>query len=184
MFSLDKSALARGGLKRWWLPGVLCLALVASGFLLPRMMPAQAPEPKPAPEAKAAPQPAHPDTLTYSPPALPEAPYPAAMLGKLALGTVVVLGLCAVTLWVGKRWLRGGPLSAGDGHKLQLLETLAVGRGSSLCLVRAGSQDVLVGVDGSGIKAVLALPGAFESALAEAGQKEEGRPVEETAAAA
>src|SRR5262245_25956727 len=106
MFSFDKSEFARAAMKKWWLPGVLCLIAVAAGLLLPPMMPAQPAEAKPAPEAKAA-QPPQPDRAAYTPPPLPEAPDAGAMLGRLAVGTAVVLALCVVTLWVGKRWLGG-----------------------------------------------------------------------------
>src|ERR1700677_3507963 len=40
----------------------------------------------------------------YKPPSLPEAPNPQALLGRLFAGTLIVLGLSVVSIWVMRRW--------------------------------------------------------------------------------
>jgi hypothetical protein len=68
-----------------------------------------------------------------------------------------------VTLWVGKRWLGGAPVKNAGGSQMRVNETLALGRRCSLSLVAAGKQQVLVGLDGAGLKALVALAEPFES---------------------
>src|SRR5262245_61035184 len=88
--------------------------------------------------------------LTYTPPAWPEPPDLGSLVLRLAVGTVVVLGLCAAALWVGKRRLRGQVPSGQAGSPLQLVETLTLGNRCCLALLKAGSSQILVAADGSG----------------------------------
>ena len=106
--------------------------------------------------------------LSYRPPSWPEPPDAGAMLRRLGLGTAAVLVLCAGTLWIGKRWLRGTPVKGAGGGQLHLVETVALGNRCAVHLLRAGHQQVLVGVDGSGLKTVVALPPIFDTSLSEA----------------
>ena len=105
--------------------------------------------------------------MAYSPPPWPESPDPKALLARLGVGTVVVLGLCVGTLWGAKRWLQRQPVAAAS-QQLRLLETLPLGNRCTLYLVSVGDRRVLVGADGGGIKSVAPLPEGFADALDEA----------------
>ena len=98
-----------------------------------------------------------------------------ALLTRLGVGTAVVLALCAGTLFVCRRWLRRLPGPDGGSTRMALVETLPLGNRCLLHLVRVGRQQVLVGLDGGGLKSVVALPEAFDEALAVA----QGEPAAE-----
>ena len=93
-----------------------------------------------------------------SPGALPEiATADGASLGwalaRMALGIVVVGGLCIVlTRWLTKRTLP-------QATTMHVLASLAIDARSVVHLVRAGDRRLLVGKDFSGIKALVELPG-------------------------
>jgi flagellar biogenesis protein FliO len=114
------------------------------------------------------------DSLNYTPPAWPDAPDTAAMLRRLVMGTATVLGLCVCTLLVGRRWLRGAARGANSGDKLRLIETVALGNRCAVHLIQAGDQQVLVGIDGAGLKSLVPLTVSFENTLAEVGGKNSG----------
>jgi flagellar biogenesis protein FliO len=105
------------------------------------------------------------DSLAYDPPGMPEAPDTAAMLLRLALGTACVLGLSASTLWLGKRWLRGAPAGGAARGQIRLVESIALGNRCSVFLLEVKERQILAGIDGSGLKTLLALPEPFERAL-------------------
>jgi flagellar protein FliO/FliZ len=90
------------------------------------------------------------------------------MLTRLAIGTITVLGLSVVTLWAGRRWLRGQPPNATAAGQLRLVDSIALGSRCSLYLVQAGQRQVLAGVDGAGLKSLVTLTEPFEAALADA----------------
>lgn len=128
----------------------LSLALLLAVLLAPPLPAADravAPEKTPQPEWVAAPE-------------------AGGQLARLGVGTVVVLGLCVATLYAGQRWLRGGP-AAAEGKQFQVLETLALGNRCSVLLVRAAGRQLLVGLDGSGVKSLLTLPEPLPDADAE-----------------
>jgi len=60
------------------------------------------------------------------------------------------------------------PVKGAGGGQLHLVETVALGNRCAVHLLRAGHQQVLVGVDGSGLKTVVALPPIFDTSLSEA----------------
>ena len=147
-----------------WTPWVV-IALVATvaGLLLPQLMPgdnalatlhAKA-DVKDDPKAK------------YTAPVLPEAPNFQAMLARLGGGTIVVLGLCVVTLWAIRRWVNPLPQAGAGPRAMELKETLSLGNRCSLHLVHLGKREVLVGVDAAGIKVIVPLPHAFDDVLAQ-----------------
>jgi flagellar biogenesis protein FliO len=78
------------------------------------------------------------------------------VLIRLLVGTGVVLGLCVLVLWGCGRWLKAPAAPAGGGQ-LRVLEVLRVAR-TRVYLVQARDQKFLAGVDGGGIKSVVALP--------------------------
>ncbi|HWG43761.1 MAG TPA: flagellar biosynthetic protein FliO [Gemmataceae bacterium] len=165
MVPSDKGAPRKGGLPSWLVLGLLGLMATAGGIFLPRslrhgeepsvLMPAATP----TADAK--------EPLDYSPPSMPDLPSPRAMFLRLGLGTIFVLILCVITLWVGKRWIRPLAGSQGENKQLRLLESLSLGGRCSVYLLQAGDTKVLAGVDHAGLKSLLTLPQSFDGALAE-----------------
>jgi hypothetical protein len=86
--------------------------------------------------------------------AMPPAPSPAAMLGRLAAGTVFVLALCAGTLPLMRRWLVPAP-AAKSGGALEVVATLTLNGRCRVCLVQAGGQHLLAGSDVAGLQVVI-----------------------------
>lgn len=117
----------------------------------------------------AAPAAAPRESLKYTPTEWPEAPDTAGMLRRLVVGTTIVLVLCVGTMVAGRRWLRGTPARSPSGNLMHLLETVSLGNRCSVHLVQVGDQQVLVGVDGNGVKSLVPLPPSFERALADSG---------------
>jgi flagellar biogenesis protein FliO len=150
--------------RNWIVGGGIALAAIVTGLLLPQVLPALS-----APAAETQTQtvpPASPSgTLSYTPPSWPEGPNHQAMLLRLVLGTAIVLGLCAGTLWICKRWLRGAPAQRPANSQVCLVETLPLGNRCCLHLVHVANRPVLIGADGSGIKTVVPLPDSFSTVL-------------------
>src|SRR5258708_6949107 len=86
----------------------------------------------------------------YVAPPLPPMPSPQAILGRLATGTVVVLGLAVVSLCGARRWLKLNVAPGMSSGNLKLIETLQLGNRCALHLVHLGKREVLVGTDGGG----------------------------------
>jgi flagellar biogenesis protein FliO len=163
MFSRNKPSPSPGA-GRKWLPLALIGGLaVITGVVLPQMLGGVA-----LPEAPPAAAPEQKGSLEYAPPAWPEPPDSRAMLTRLGVGTAVVLVLCVATLVFCRRWLRQVPGQGGGNTRMTLVETLPLGNRCLVHLVRVGRQQVLVGLDGGGLKSLVALPDAFDDALAEA----------------
>jgi Flagellar biosynthesis protein, FliO len=78
-------------------------------------------------------------------------PSPAAMLGRLAAGTVLVLALCAGTIPLLKRWVMPATAARLDGD-FEVVASLPLAGRSSVCLVRAGGQHLLAGMDSAGLQ--------------------------------
>ncbi len=164
MFNGMKLPPARGGGRKWLPLALVGVVAVVAGVVLPQMLGGVAP----APEPRLAAADADKTSLDYVPPTWPEAPDASAMLTRLGVGTAVVLLLCAGTLVVCRRWLRRLPGEGGISTHMTLVETLPLGNRCLVHLVRIGKQQVLVGLDGGGLKSLVALPEAFDDALAEA----------------
>jgi flagellar biogenesis protein FliO len=96
----------------------------------------------------------------------PEPPNIGGVLGRLAMGTVVVLVLCVVTLVFGKRWLGGAVAKAGGGGtRLKLKESVPLGHRCFLHLVEVDGTRVLAATDAAGVKTLIPLPHAFDGLL-------------------
>src|SRR5580765_9039751 len=107
--------------KRWVPIAIIGMLAVSAGIALPQALPTL-PE-----SSNVAPSPNDPptnDKLTYTPPAIPEAPDPKAMLTRLGFATAGVLGLCIATLWIGRRWFGAASLQQTAGSQLRLMESL------------------------------------------------------------
>lgn len=164
MWRAETARLFVAGRRKWLVPGLLGVLAVTTGLALPQLLPRSAPNPRPAPSAQAAPA----DSLTYTPPSWPEPPDPTAMFLRLAAGTGVVLVLCVLSLWLLRRWLRGGAGGIANGGRLRLVEALALGNRRGLYLLAVGRHQVVVGVDPSGLKSAVLLEQPFDGALQEA----------------
>ncbi len=161
----QQSAAHKPTLLNWLIAGILGVVAAAAGLLLPRsLQPLAESAPLSAPLAPATEEQS---SLEYAPPPLPDLPSPHAMFLRLGLGTIFVLILCVVTLWIGKRWIRPFASAPNANAQLRLLETLPLSGRCSVYLLQAGETKVLAGVDAAGIKALLPLPQEFAGALAE-----------------
>jgi flagellar biogenesis protein FliO len=152
---------------RWagWIAfGIVGLIATGAGTLVPGLAPSE--------EAGAAAVSAE-EAPDYTPPAMPDLPSPRAMLVRLAVGTVVVLALCVVTLFIIKRWFGPFAPTQAGGRELFVLETLQLNGRCSVFLIQTGKTRALAGLDASGLKVLMPLPEPFEMSLAEVGGAEE-----------
>ena len=156
--------------------GVAVLAVFA-GLLLPRLLASETVIDKDKERAKADAK-GGAAASEYKSPNLPEAPNPQALLGRLVMGTIVVLGLSVVSIVVMRRWLPAQRPANSAPQELKLIETLHLGNRSVLHLVHLGQREILVGVDGGGIKSILPLPKPFDDALAETEQDDTAAEME------
>jgi flagellar biogenesis protein FliO len=106
--------------------------------------------------------------LEYTAAPLPEPPNFRAMMLRLGGGTAAVLGLCVASLWGARRWMSAASTSTSARRTMHLVETLPLGNRCSLHLVHLGNRELIVGVDGGGIKTVLPLAEPFGDVLADA----------------
>ena len=104
--------------------------------------------------------------LTYSP-QWPAPPDTGAMLLRLVIGTVVVLGLCVGSLWLGKPWLLKLQAGHAGGQVLHIEGSVALGNRAMLYLVKVGDTQLIAGTDATGLKSLLALPASFKEVLDE-----------------
>ena len=137
-----------------WSPWVtVALVAVLAGLMLPQLMPGESVLDKNQPKVEAKTK----SGSDYVAPALPEMPSPQALLGRLFLGTVFVLGLAVVSLWGVRRWLQTNAPANSTPREMRLIETLPLGNRCSIHLVHLGKREILIGVDGGGIKTVVPL---------------------------
>lgn len=161
----DTGAPRARGWPSWLILGVLGLAATVGGNFLPQGL--REGEAAPVTTPAAQPQPAVPETLDYNPPDLPELPSPQAIFLRLGIGTAVVLVLCVLTLWIGKRWVRPLALPVTENKHLRVLEVLPLGGRCSVYLLQVGETRILAGLDHTGLKTLLPLPQSFDGSLAE-----------------
>ena len=102
--------------------------------------------------------------MTYKP-EWPAPPDTGAMLLRLVIGTVVVLGLCVGSLWFGKPWLMRLQLTNTIGQPMQIEGTVALGNRAVLYLVKIGDTQLVAGTDATGLKSLIALPASFKDTL-------------------
>lgn len=130
-------------------------ASCALGILLCPEVHGAGPEQPPAPKTT-------PATREPEPPPWANGPDAQAILTRLSIGSLAILGLCGAILYAGKRWLRTGAGEMLPGQQLQILETLRLGNRCSVLLVQAADQQLLVGLDASGMKSLLGLPAEID----------------------
>jgi flagellar biogenesis protein FliO len=148
----------------WMTLGGIALVAITAGLLLPQLLPGEADLDKSRPSAETKAK----GKTDYAGPVLPDMPSPQGLLTRLASGTMLVLGLAVAAIWGLRRWQQAQAPAATAPRHLQLLETLPLGNRCSLHLVHTGQCDILIGVDGAGIKNMLTLPKPFEEIMAEA----------------
>lgn len=158
---------------RWagWIAfGIVGLIATGAGTMLPGLAPNE--EAGPATQSALSVD----DAFEYTPPSVPDLPSPRAMLLRLALGTVAVLVLCVVTLFVIKRWYGPFAPTRTGSRELFVVETLQLNGRCSVFLLQTGKTRALAGVDATGLKMLVTLPEPFELALAEGGGVAEELP--------
>jgi flagellar biogenesis protein FliO len=147
-----------------WSPWIaIALVAVVGGLLLPQLLPGEPAVEKARIKGEAKGKPG----TEYVAPAIPDVPNPQAMLFRLAAGTMVVLGLSVASIWGMRHWLQPRAGAGGGQRALRLIETLHLGSRCSLHLVHLGKREILVGMDGAGIKTVVPLSKPFDDVLAE-----------------
>lgn len=104
-------------------------------------------------------------SLVYAPPRWPEPPDLGDLVLRLGLGTVVVLSVAGVVLWVGRHHLRGPSTQMPGNSGMHLVDTVTLSQHCRLSLLKAGNAQFLVALDGSGLKKMVALPETFEGTL-------------------
>ncbi len=124
---------------RWLLIGLGAVVIVV-GLLVPNLA-EKASAPQPIPD--------RPAELRS------EGPDMGAMLLRLVGGTVFVLALCVLTLWLCRRWLGATELGAKRSGRFEVLESLPLGPRCRIHLVRAGDRHLLAGMDAAGLKVLL-----------------------------
>ncbi|VTR96385.1 : FliO [Gemmata massiliana] len=108
--------------------------------------------------------------LEYAPPAAPAPPDIGALVVRLVLMTVVLIGLCAVVLWLARR-LNQPMGGAGDGGgRLKHEGTLALDRVCAVHVISVDGQTVAVTTDGTGLRSMVVLAEPFDAALNEANE--------------
>jgi flagellar biogenesis protein FliO len=159
--SAVSSLASKSGVHPPWLTlGIVAFVAVLAGLLVPQLLPGEMVIEKNHVKA---------ETKgiakgDYTAPQVPDMPNPQSMLTRLALGTLIVLGMSVASIWGMRRWLQPAQAAAGP-RTMKLLETLPLGNRCSLHLVHMGKREVLIGVDGAGIKTIVPLPEAFEEVL-------------------
>lgn len=104
--------------------------------------------------------------LTYKQSPLPEPPNIAAMIGRLFFGTAVALGLCAASLYFGRRWMQGNLAGLPTKNvRLKVVEMINLGPRCAVFLVQANGSQVLCGTDPQGLKSMVVLPEGFDRLL-------------------
>jgi flagellar biogenesis protein FliO len=97
----------------------------------------------------------------YSP-QWPEPPNTGAMLLRLCLGTVFVLALSVVSLWLGKPWLKKLQAIPPGGQALRIEGSVLLGNRAVLYLVKVGDTQLVAGTDPTGLKSLIALQPTFK----------------------
>ena len=97
----------------------------------------------------------------------PDPPQTGAVLAKMAVGTVFVLGLCVVSLYFARPWLKRMQVSGSPNSSFVLEGSLSVGNRAVLHLVRVGDIRLVAGTDATGLKSLISLPASFKDVLEE-----------------
>ena len=158
-------AASKAGLRAPWLTmGLVAVIATLAGLLVPQLLPGEMAIEKThhKVEAKSA------SKTDYVAPSIADMPNPQGMLVRLVSGTMLVLGLSVASIWLMRRWMQSQAPAGLGRREMSLVETLPLGNRCSLHLVHMGKREVLIGVDGAGIKTIVPLPKAFEEVLAEA----------------
>lgn len=132
--------------------------IFALAFLLGLIPPALAAASTTPPASTTAP-------ITYTPPAWPDPPSTSSMLIRLLLAAAAVLSTTVATGWIAKRFVPGTPAAGSGDSRLQLIETLHLGSGSSLHLLECGGRRFVAGVSRAGLRSLAPVSESFDSEL-------------------
>lgn len=89
----------------------------------------------------------------YLPPDLPETTIETFSPWRATAGALFVLGLLMVFVWAAKKYMKPGTVFTAT-RRLKLLETMPLGAGKQLMLVRAAGHVLLLGITQAGITAL------------------------------
>ncbi|MGB6042756.1 MAG: hypothetical protein WBF93_06320 [Pirellulales bacterium] len=113
----------------------------------------------------------------YNQPAMPQPPDFRSLILRLVCGVAVVLIACVGSLLVGKGWLQKGTLKTTNSGRLKQLDSVMLPNRSCLKLYEVDRQRVLVGLDATGLKAVLPLTTPFAEALGSVAELDDVQPL-------
>ena len=154
----------KAGLRAPWLTmGLVAIVATLAGLLVPQLLPGEMAIEKSHHKAEDKSN----TKAEYVAPSLGDMPNPQGMLVRLASGTILVLGLSVASIWLMRRWMQAQAPAGLGQREMRLIESLALGNRCSVHLVHLGKREVLIGVDGAGIKTIVPLSKAFEEVLAE-----------------
>jgi flagellar biogenesis protein FliO len=147
----------------WQALGIVGIGAIVLGLLIPQLLPGEMVIDKNHHKAEA-----RADTkANYEAPTLADVPNPQGMLVRLLAGTVLVLGLAVASILGMRHWLQRQTPAGLGRREMRLVETLPLGNRCSVHLVHLGKREILIGVDGAGVKAIVPLAKAFEEVLGE-----------------
>lgn len=101
------------------------------------------------------------------------------LVGRLVVGTGIVLGLAVIAVLVIRKWM--GPmanLKPTPSRRLQHVESLALPNRNSLQLVELDGRAILVGMNAAGLQTIVPLEKSFAEQLAAADEPNEMDAVE------
>ena len=147
----------------WQTMGAVAIVAILAGMLVPQLLTGEMASDKSQhkTEAKVG------GKTPIEAPTLPDMPNPQSMLLRLLAGTVLVLGLAVASIWGMRRWLQNQRPAALGQRELRLVETLPLGNRCSVHRVQLGKREILIGVDGAGVKTIVPLAKAFDEVLGE-----------------
>ena len=143
---------------------VIASLATLAGLILPQMMPGAPPVNNIPMRSESKDK----TNLEYTAPALPEPPNFQGMMLRLGAGTILVLGLSVGAIWAMRRWMSPIVAPMNGERVMRVKETLPLGNRCSLHWVTLGKRELVVAVDGAGIKAVQTLTEAFDEVLTDA----------------
>lgn len=108
----------------------------------------------------------------YTPPAAPAPPDVGALVTRLVLITLLMVGLCAGVVWFAKRANRPAGGSGDGGGRLKLEGSLPLDRTCAVHLITVDGQTVALTTDGTGLRSLVVLSEQFEAALGAAQEPE------------
>lgn len=93
----------------------------------------------------------------FLPPDLPDTTIETFSPWRATAGALFVLGLLFVAVWVAKKFTKSGTVFTA-GRQLKVIESISIGAGKQVVLLKAGKRMVLLAVSSAGISALDRFP--------------------------